>query len=110
MASKAWKNLERKVAKLLGGVRIVRPSYSVPAPDVITPLFSVECKYRKSFGFKKDWWEQTEANAKRSGRIPLLVFKNAGKQDEFAVLKLSHFAKLLEGVNVDGEEKEMVER
>ena|SRR3990167_7585036 len=100
MVSKAWKNLERKVAKLLGGTRIIRTDWSVEAPDVITPLFSVECKYRKDFGFRKDWWEQTEENAKKINKVPILIFKNAGKHDEFAVIRLSDLSKLLKKGNL----------
>lgn len=45
--SKAWKDLEREVARTLGGQRRVRVSYSESCCDVIHPLWSIECKYGK---------------------------------------------------------------
>ena len=45
---KAWKNLEKTVAEILGGVRHVRVSYSEKAQDVDHEYYTVECKYRKS--------------------------------------------------------------
>ena len=44
---KAWKNLEREVAKHFGGIRRIRISYSEKAGDIIHPKYSIECKYGK---------------------------------------------------------------
>lgn len=98
--SRAWKNLENKAARLLCGTRIIRPDWSIEAPDVVTPLFAVECKYRKRYGFEAKWWEQAVKNAKKINKAPLLVFKNAGKHDEYVVMKLSDLSKLLERGNL----------
>ncbi len=43
--AKAWKNAEREVAESLGGVRVVRLSYSESSPDVLHPSLAVEVKY-----------------------------------------------------------------
>lgn len=45
--AKAWKELEKTVAKLLGGIRRVRVSYSESIGDVIHPIFSIEVKWGK---------------------------------------------------------------
>jgi len=45
-SSKSWKDLEKKVPKILGGKRLSRGSdYSQSLPDVEHPIFSIECKY-----------------------------------------------------------------
>lgn len=41
----AWKAAERECAKLLGGRRRVRASYSDSIEDVYHPTLSIECKY-----------------------------------------------------------------
>jgi len=43
--SKAWKEAEKAVANLLGGVRQVRTSYSDSIEDVYHPYFAIEVKY-----------------------------------------------------------------
>ena len=43
--SKAWKELEKKVAEFFGGLRVVRIAYNEVAGDVIHPIYSIECKY-----------------------------------------------------------------
>lgn len=44
---KAWKNAEKQVAKLLGGIRRVRVAYSESIEDVLHKKFAIEVKYGK---------------------------------------------------------------
>ncbi len=47
--SQAWKDLERKVARVLGGKRNYRgANFSESREDVTHPIFSPECKYTSS--------------------------------------------------------------
>jgi hypothetical protein len=47
--SQSWKNLERKSAKLLDGIRVYRGNdFSKSLPDVDHPYFGIECKYRQN--------------------------------------------------------------
>jgi len=46
MPDKTWKQAERKIAALLGGIRI--PLLGRKGSDLDTPVFFVEVKHRKS--------------------------------------------------------------
>lgn len=87
----AWKDLERRVAKLLGGSRI--PCNGSAAPDVLVgDWLAVECKYRT----KLPVWlsgalNQVEGCA--GGRLPIVVLFGRGKRtgDSLVLMRLSAF-------------------
>lgn len=90
--SETWKNLERKAAAALGGTRAGSTGQS--NPDVYHEQFEIECKYRAKLAFVP-WFEQAAKHSKKSGKIPLLICKQKGKQGEYAVIKLADLAALL---------------
>jgi len=90
----AWKQTERQAAKALGGKRVSRgANFSVSAPDVEHPLFSVECKYRKQLPrLLRLGLEQ--AQSYDSTKPPLLVIKERYQHGALVVLRLSDFVDL----------------
>ena len=92
--SQAWKALERKIAKLIGGKRMGRgKDFSQELPDCLSENFVVEAKYRtKGLEFLYSMLKQAESY--KTGKIPLGVFKNRSARDEIVIMKLSDFAEL----------------
>lgn len=95
--SKTWKNIERKVAALLGGERVpVTGRQRGSAPDVQHELFSVEVKHRKQL---PDWlldaMNQAEAS-RREGQTPLVILHEKGQPvpKSLAIFRLSDIIEL----------------
>ncbi len=63
-----WKAMERKVAKLLGGIRTPLSGINSghTGADVIHPYFFVECKYRENYAIKKLYDDTTEIEKKET--------------------------------------------
>ena len=102
--SQAWKALERKAAKKLGGVRNKRGAdFSKTAPDVEHPLFAVECKKRKALpALLRKGLEQA---ARYSKKPPLLVLEERFKKTSLVVLKLNDFCDLFGPLHDNREEE-----
>ena len=99
--AQAWKNLERKVAKALGGERIIRAgdysqkTYDVNVPDF--PELKIDSKYRTSGWKHHTYLQEIEEKYCHSDRdVPVLVTKNKGETGEYVTMKLEHFADFLE--------------
>jgi hypothetical protein len=90
MGDKAWKALERKIAKKVGGERL----YHSPL-DVSHPKLAIEVKLRKNLAV----WSWFSALEKKTphGKLPVLILKQKGKTGELAVLRLSLLLKLIAG-------------
>ena len=81
--SKAWKNLEREVAKALNGTRRSRVNYGESIEDVAHPFFAIECKYGKCIpkkaleGKKCRFLDKAFAQAKsyNPGKQPIVCLK-----------------------------------
>lgn len=91
MTDKTWKQIERKVAALLGGVRVpVSGRQRGDSPDVLHPTFSIEVKHREHLpAWLFDAMQQAEAS-KRNEQIPLVVLHQKGVPvpSSFAVVRL----------------------
>lgn len=87
---KSWKNLEKTVAKILGGIRHIRVSYSESAPDVEHESLSVECKYRKSVPeYLKEMITYSEAYPCRLYRkVPKLVLEGLAQASSYDKSKI----------------------
>jgi hypothetical protein len=94
MSSKAWKNLERKVAKDLGTRRVLRKGESVP--DVITNngLVAIDTKNRKVMNPRK---EMRSIEKYREGEIEILalIHKYPGKKKMSVFITSKDFLKIL---------------
>lgn len=98
-----WKGLERKAAKKLGGTRNPlsgRESLHTSG-DVIHKDLYVECKLRAQWSVLSLYREVKE-EAKKEGKIPILVLKEKGKHGELVVLGMEDFKKLVGEGEVGG--------
>lgn len=90
-----WKQLERDAATALGGQRNSRgDDFSRSDCDVSHPLFSIECKYRKSL---PKLLTEALAQAKRYNhkKVPIAVLKERGQRGAIVALSLADFQDLL---------------
>ena len=99
--SSAWKDLERKAAKLFGGKRVVRgDDFSHARPDVLCEkTWSVECKSRSALTIWK-WHDKLKTDTDKffpgENRIKVLVTKEKGKRGELIVLSTEDFFRVLD--------------
>ena len=97
---KDWKSCERKVAEILGGVRVpVTGRRRGATPDVEHATLSIEVKSRKTLpAWLLDALEQARA-ASEDGRPPVAVLHQDRQQyaDSLCVLRLEDLAKLVRG-------------
>lgn len=98
MTDKAWKQFERRVAKIFGGVR--RGPTGDDGPDILTDAWSIQCKLRKSI---PAWLHSALWNAVRGAtgeQIGFAVIKRSGRgytdDDALVVLRLADFVWLAE--------------
>ncbi len=89
MPDKTWKAAERKIAALLGGIRI--PLLGRKGSDLDTPVFFVEVKHRKSIApyLWTEFLAQILAGAREAGeteKIPAVVIHRPGLRYEDALV------------------------
>lgn len=98
--------MERKVAKLLGGVRnpLSGGASRHTRGDVIHDFLYVECKLRKRIAA---WslFREVEQLAKLEGKTPVVILKEKGKKGELAVLRLTDFVRLTTDEKKESETK-----
>lgn len=96
--SRAWKELEKKTAETLQGVRINRANdYGVSDVDVVIPYFPwarIDCKYRKRHSHHS-LVEEIRSKYCKDGQFPILVTKHHSSKREYVTVDLSLFASLL---------------
>lgn len=89
---KTWKRIERRVAELLGGVRVpVSGRGRGDNPDVLHPIFSIEVKHREKLPeWLFDAMQQAEAS-NRGGQVSLVILHKKGMPVpmSFAVIRFS---------------------
>jgi len=82
-----WKNLERKIARTRGTERtpFSGGSSQQTRSDTLDGEFFIECKLRKN---PSVWnlYEETEALAKKEGKIPVVVIKKKSKHGELFII------------------------
>jgi len=75
VSDKAWKALERRVARFFGGERNAlsgRNSKAGSSGDVLHPNLYVECKQRVRHS-AVTLWDKTNAEATKEGKLPVVV-------------------------------------
>jgi hypothetical protein len=99
---RTWQKMESAVAAILGGRRrggITRTDAGelefTRGEDVVHPRFAIECKLRAKLAFIP-WFRQAEGYAWSSGKTPLLVCREKGTGEMFAVMRLADLAQLLQ--------------
>ena len=103
--SKAWKNLEYDIAKLLGGRRIIRQSYSEKAPDVYLedfPNFKIDTKRRKKSAALSLYNEVKSRYCKKVEHEAIVIIRQHNKKTALAVVDAKLLAKLINFVREEG--------
>ncbi len=95
MNDNAWKNFERRVAKVTGGERI--PINGRQQLDIKHPYLGIECKHRKSLPnwLFKDAWNQAVQGSTGENLLPTVVVGERGTSQAFAIVKLETLTELL---------------
>ena len=100
MADRAWKRVEREVARILSGTRIPVTGRHGPGGDpgdVALPGYYVEVRRRERVELWS-WWNLTMAEAAGRGVRPLMVVKQAVRGGQLvAVLRLRDLAEVMHG-------------
>lgn len=103
---KSWKACERKIAEILGGVRVpITGRQRGTTPDVEHPVLSIEVKSRKTLpAWLLDAMEQAQA-ASENGRLPVAVLHQDRQQyaDSLCVLRLEDLSLLLKNITKGSE-------
>jgi hypothetical protein len=85
----AWKDLERRVARALGGQRRGQTGpdgWAAGSDDNGTTPFAIECKRTTRYQLRHTWIEQARRNARHDGRPWLLVIAEHNDRQPIAVL------------------------
>ena len=105
MTSKnTWKGMERKIAKLVGGIRnpLSGRNGKHTSADVIHPFFFVECKYKKKWAVKTLYDKTVKINKKEAKKknekekIPIVVIKEKHEDGELILMSIENFLKIVE--------------
>lgn len=105
MGDKLWKAFERFVGKEIfdgskrniGSGKINSCDDGTPrSGDVINPTYEIECKCYSKIGIFR-WWDKLKEEAKVSKKIPVLVMKEKGdNQDVLVTMHYKDFKKFKE--------------
>lgn len=88
----AWKDLERRVARALGGER--SGPLGRHSSDARGTRFAVECKRTTRYQLRSAWVEQARRQAKAEGAPWLLVISEHGDRRPIVVLDFWCFAEI----------------
>jgi len=102
----AWKDLERRVCRALGGQRrgqVGPDGWARGSDDDGTGPFSVETKRTTRYQLRRTWIEQARRQAKADGRPWLLVIAEHNDRRPLAVLDFWSFAELCQDAGWIGE-------
>ena len=89
--SKAWKDLEKTTAKILGGKRVIRTSYGEKNVDVKIkdfPRFKIDTKRYKKFRVFSLYEEVRKRYCKKPHDEPILILRQHNKKTKLAVIDL----------------------
>lgn len=91
----AWKQLERRAAKVMGGVRLWRPDYGDSAPDGESDTHTWDCKAYAKHAAVTLYAENEKKYRDYTGsrRFILILFaRDRSKSGDFAVVPLKQYA------------------
>lgn len=98
--STAWKNLERQVAKALGGRRISRgDDFARVDVDVVLddlPELRIDAKYRTKHAHHTFMKELVRKYCSDEGHEPVLATKHHNQESAFVTVRLEFFAFLID--------------
>ena len=95
-SSQAWKDLEREVARRLGGQRNLKRSFNwaIEDDDVTVGDFpwKIDCKYRTRPWKHHAMVVECKRKYCRDGETAILVTKNKGERGAYVTMSLDDFA------------------
>lgn len=94
----AWKDLERRAAKKLGGVRLWRPDFSDSEPDGESDEFIWDAKCYKRHAVISLWreaWRKYQGHAKGRPLLLVLFAREHPRAGDFVLLRLQDFLDIL---------------
>ena len=90
-ARSTWKAAERRIAVDLGGRRIPVTGIDRHGADVVTPMFHVQVKLRKSLPtWLWVWLAGIRVDAIKSGKVGILVLKMPNQNDTSGLVVMSY--------------------
>jgi hypothetical protein len=90
-ARATWKAAERRVAADLGGHRIPVTGIDRDGADVVTPLFHVQVKLRRSLpAWLWDWLRGIRTSAAPQGRVGVLILKKPRQRDAEGLVVMAY--------------------
>jgi|TARA_R110002110_G_scaffold259507_1_gene475237 hypothetical protein len=104
-ARSTWKASERRVAQDLRGKRIPVTGIDRDGADVVTPIFHVQVKLRKSLPeWLWNWLRGIVLDAAPYGKVGLLVLKKPNQRDAegLVVLRYEDFVGLVGRIDGEG--------
>jgi hypothetical protein len=104
-ARATWKASERRIAEDLLGQRIPVTGVDRDGADVVTPLFHVQVKLRKSLPqWLWDWLRGIVGDAAHHRKIGVLILKKPHQRDAegLVVLRYGDFVDLVGRIDEDG--------
>lgn len=95
-ARKTWKAEELSIAKQLGGARIPVTGIDRNGADIVTPLFHVQSKLRKSIPAWLGAWLGGIVSTTPDGKIGILVLRKPRQErkDALVVMRFGDFVEL----------------
>jgi len=96
MPNKTWKQVERNVAKKIGGVRnsLSGKNSKITSGDVIHDIFYIEVKHRKKIPFYAEF-KKTMKKAKNEGKIPMVVIHEKFSRNYIVMIDINNLGTLL---------------
>ncbi len=94
MPSSAWKDVERRVARALGGERA--GPLGKHGSDVVGTPFAVEVKRTTRPGLRADWITQARRQGKAEEKAWLLVIAQHGDRAPLVVMDFLEFVALMQ--------------
>lgn len=90
-ARATWKSAERRCAVDLGGVRIPVTGIDRHGADVVTPMFHVQIKLRKSLPvWLWEWLEGIRLDAQPKSKTGILLLKKPRQKDTDGLVVMSY--------------------
>jgi len=102
---KPWKAFERQIAAKMGTTRALNHlSGGGDKSDVDHPIFSIDCKLKKTFSLND--FRELRTNAKKHNKIPVMAYRRPQERLTYCVLDFETFVSLARGagwIGTDGE-------
>jgi hypothetical protein len=102
MTDKAWKKMERRVAREVGTERtpLSGGNGKQTRSDTLHEKYYIEAKQRKKIPFFAEF-KRTIMRAKKEGKIPMVIFHQKFAKENILMIRLSDFISLTEDTSLE---------